>query len=382
MNGRIYDQNIGRFISADPFVQFPESTQGYNRYTYVGNNPLSYTDPSGYFSLKGFIFGGILGAINPELAGKIMGVVGPIASVFCGPWYAACVGGSTAVSGYLQGAKPGDALEAGAKAAALAYVGQQMAGAIGDAAKAGEWSRFSTAMAHGMSQGALSAAGGGRFGDGFLGAFAGHMSAPYISSNPVTGTVQAAIIGGTVAKIGGGKFANGAATGAMVHMFNCVAHGCQGKSEDSRDLSITDEQRQLAKEGKVREFWESRKAMGDPVSDIGLSSLDPPGTVGDYLFGGESVNNRLKAFDRVYGNGDLNVDEVRVKLMNAHIDAVAGDTAGVRGLLNPEQIAGYHHEVFGAYGLPSTTFGGTPFTGGLWEANATRLVWCGGCDWD
>src|SRR5690606_8707986 len=36
MNGRIYDPKIGRFLSADPFVQFPHSTQGYNRYTYVG----------------------------------------------------------------------------------------------------------------------------------------------------------------------------------------------------------------------------------------------------------------------------------------------------------------------------------------------------------
>ncbi len=48
MNGRVYDPEIGRFLSADPFVQYPESTQGYNRYTYVGNNPLSYVDPSGF----------------------------------------------------------------------------------------------------------------------------------------------------------------------------------------------------------------------------------------------------------------------------------------------------------------------------------------------
>ena len=28
MNGRVYDPHLGRFLSADPFVQFPESTQG------------------------------------------------------------------------------------------------------------------------------------------------------------------------------------------------------------------------------------------------------------------------------------------------------------------------------------------------------------------
>jgi RHS repeat-associated protein len=41
MNGRVYDPQIGRFISADPIM-------GGDRYAYVGNNPLARTDPSGY----------------------------------------------------------------------------------------------------------------------------------------------------------------------------------------------------------------------------------------------------------------------------------------------------------------------------------------------
>jgi len=54
MNGRVYDAEIGRFVSADPFIQSPNNLQSYNRYSYVQNNPLRYTDPSGYFlsSLK------------------------------------------------------------------------------------------------------------------------------------------------------------------------------------------------------------------------------------------------------------------------------------------------------------------------------------------
>ncbi len=48
MNGRVYDPLIARFVSADPFVDGVTNTQGWNRYSYVGNNPLSYTDPSGY----------------------------------------------------------------------------------------------------------------------------------------------------------------------------------------------------------------------------------------------------------------------------------------------------------------------------------------------
>ncbi|ESP95088.1 RHS repeat-associated core domain protein, partial [Pseudoalteromonas luteoviolacea 2ta16] len=48
MNGRIFDADTGRFMQTDPFVQAPSNLQNYNRYSYVLNNPLSYTDPSGY----------------------------------------------------------------------------------------------------------------------------------------------------------------------------------------------------------------------------------------------------------------------------------------------------------------------------------------------
>jgi len=48
MNGRVQDPWLGRFVSADPFVTEPLNTQGYNRYSYVANNPLSFSDPSGF----------------------------------------------------------------------------------------------------------------------------------------------------------------------------------------------------------------------------------------------------------------------------------------------------------------------------------------------
>jgi RHS repeat-associated protein len=48
MNGRMYDPRLGRFLSPDPFVQAPSYTQSYNRYSYGWNNPMKYTDPTGY----------------------------------------------------------------------------------------------------------------------------------------------------------------------------------------------------------------------------------------------------------------------------------------------------------------------------------------------
>src|SRR5207302_7150550 len=48
MNGRLYDPLTGRFLSADPVVQELDNLQNLNRYSYVLNNPLSMTDPSGF----------------------------------------------------------------------------------------------------------------------------------------------------------------------------------------------------------------------------------------------------------------------------------------------------------------------------------------------
>ena len=46
-NARLYDPALGRFLSVDPLMAYPESTQGINPYSYVENNPLNATDPTG-----------------------------------------------------------------------------------------------------------------------------------------------------------------------------------------------------------------------------------------------------------------------------------------------------------------------------------------------
>ena len=52
MNGRVYSPALGRMLSPDPVTQAVENGQNYNRYSYAFNNPLSFTDPSGYASNK------------------------------------------------------------------------------------------------------------------------------------------------------------------------------------------------------------------------------------------------------------------------------------------------------------------------------------------
>lgn len=74
MNGRIYDPKLGRFLQADPFVQSPKNSQSLNRYSYVLNNPLSYTDPTGYFSFSRFV----------KKWGRV--IVGAVAAYFTYNW--------------------------------------------------------------------------------------------------------------------------------------------------------------------------------------------------------------------------------------------------------------------------------------------------------
>ncbi len=52
MNGRLYDPVLGRFLSSDPFVQAPSNSQSWNRYSYVFNSPVNFTDPSGYMGIR------------------------------------------------------------------------------------------------------------------------------------------------------------------------------------------------------------------------------------------------------------------------------------------------------------------------------------------
>ncbi len=61
-NARLYDPVTGRFLSPDPLIQDPESTQNFNRYSYCLNNPLKYTDEYGEFwhIVIGAAIGGII----------------------------------------------------------------------------------------------------------------------------------------------------------------------------------------------------------------------------------------------------------------------------------------------------------------------------------
>ncbi len=50
---RYYDTGLGRFTQADTIVPNPLNPQSLNRYAYVSNNPVRYTDPTGHYECDG-----------------------------------------------------------------------------------------------------------------------------------------------------------------------------------------------------------------------------------------------------------------------------------------------------------------------------------------
>jgi RHS repeat-associated protein len=77
MNGRMYDPILGRMLSPDNYIQAPDNTQSYNRYSYCINNPLKYTDPSGEIFWAPIIVGALL--LTTEVGYDIQKAVSPVA---------------------------------------------------------------------------------------------------------------------------------------------------------------------------------------------------------------------------------------------------------------------------------------------------------------
>ncbi|VVM22720.1 Rhs family protein-like precursor [uncultured Gammaproteobacteria bacterium] len=219
MNGRVYDPQIGRFLSADPYIQAPYNTQSYNRYSYVMNNPLKYTDPSGYNPFKA-----IAKAWRSTWRGiKKYGrqVVAIVVAIYTGGATLAAgwsVWASGAAAGFVSGAISTGSLKGAMRGAVLGSVTAGVANHIGYGKSAfAKWAQkdiYNKAIAHGLSQGAISQISGGNFKEGFLGgAFSSYAGDSWLdassSNNVITDTMISSVIGGVSAELGGGKFANG-----------------------------------------------------------------------------------------------------------------------------------------------------------------------------
>ncbi|WP_445765912.1 toxin TcdB middle/N-terminal domain-containing protein [Rheinheimera sp.] len=187
MGGRTYNPILGRFMQADPFIQAPSNLQNYNRYSYVLNNPMSYSDPSGYFFKK------ILRSIAkiPLLNMAIQAVM----AVYCQVCLIAYNAAQTyAVTGSLRASL----------ISAVVSIASPGGGSVGNI------------LASGMIGGLASKAQGGKFAHGFVSAGLGAAAGGRINTgNAYANVIVSAIAGGTISKLSGGKFANGAQTWAF-----------------------------------------------------------------------------------------------------------------------------------------------------------------------
>lgn len=262
MNGRVYDPMLGRFLSADPFVQAPENAQSLNRYSYLLNNPLSGTDPSGHFwqVFVGYFLIAAAGAVIvnniPELA--------PIVAIGIAIWAPFA---SPLADGFLAGfAGSGGDVKSGVIGAVTAgmfkYVGKNFNPGIAKVA------------AHGIAGGVSSVLRDGKFKSGFLSSGFTEFASPLINgvsraadlSGRIARTLAAAVVGGTASEIGGGKFGNGAVTSAFMWMFN---HESSNPHKHEMDDPNSPYRVQM---GADERMWEPRK-LG--VCGDGLAKCDP-----------------------------------------------------------------------------------------------------------
>ncbi len=257
MNGRVYSPVTALFTSADPVGIDAGYSQTLGRYKYAIGNPLKFTDPTGYFDIVGGIVGGVVGLVTGGPAGAVAGfiiggdesarkfvednwkqavivaaaVVVTVATGGAGGTLAAAilsgmaVGATTgALTAALYGGSFDDVLMSAAQGAvigaatgALTYgVGSKFTGRVGSWGGPKSIGSFATRS---ISGGALEAAQGRNFLRGAAVAAAsaaGEVYGPRFNSLAAN-SARAAVIGGAVSQLSGGKFANGAVAAAFAY---------------------------------------------------------------------------------------------------------------------------------------------------------------------
>ena len=113
------------------------------------------------------------------------------------------------------------------------------------------------AAAHGVARGAIQSAQGGSFKAGFMSGFSSgfDVGTSAMGGNTVGGfvarTVTMGIVGGTASALGGGKFSNGAMSGAFTHMFNAEGGGSSIVDKAKSGLTILGGALQIAAGGAL-----------------------------------------------------------------------------------------------------------------------------------
>lgn len=250
MNGRLYDPDTGRFLQADPVIQDPLNGQNYNRYAYVQNNPLSYTDPTGFSwwtKWRKPILGLVAAIAAPWAVGELFlanvgvgeigtfayGSIGSEAAGLTGAGQAAAAMAGGAAAGGVQGGNVQSAVIGAFTAAAQFGVGQVLGHATPSITTNASLA-LQKAVAHAAIGCASAAASGGSCKAGAASAGFSSLGGGMLPSN-ADGSFHAGnflgrmVIGGIASKLAGGKAEQGVLLAAMESLYNQYA-GCLGSS--------------------------------------------------------------------------------------------------------------------------------------------------------
>ncbi|WP_162823706.1 toxin TcdB middle/N-terminal domain-containing protein [Lysobacter sp. TY2-98] len=204
MGARLFDPGLGRFLQADPVVQSASSADGWNAYSYVLNNPLRYSDPTG--------------ALGVEERQWVAAAVAIVAAYFgyaavAMEYYGTAVGIAVA-GGFASGAIASQSLRGGVFGAMSGLI----SGGFGvSAAMAGTSGGLAGWAVQTFAGGVMGSLQGGNFGHSMLAAGLTMAAMPAIGQiGSVWGRAAiGALVGGTASEVSGGKFANGAVSGAI-----------------------------------------------------------------------------------------------------------------------------------------------------------------------
>jgi hypothetical protein len=243
MNARLYDPIIGRFMSADSIVPDLYTPLDHNRYSYVRGNPVSSRDPTGHNPLlvaAAVFFAWSHYGDNPtlQMASTVLlsvAMMNPSTTPFAAG--ASKVGNAMVHSGltsltisFLKSGKiDRKSLENAGIASASAGLTNKIAhgwigSEVGTPAVQYEWAKV-TAV-HMLTQGAISDLRGDKFIHGAIAGLAAKSGGPLTDGlGRYEGAVITATLSGVAAEATGGDFAQGAMTGAIIHLYNDMAGG-------------------------------------------------------------------------------------------------------------------------------------------------------------